>query len=121
VCPTTSVSSTSLSPDAISEDAYAEDLRCFKDSARMHAMCEDYRAAATIDLEHDRAVLCKKVECPLLALWGGNGAMDTLYDVLATWPGAGGERPRQGAGRRSLSAGAIAAGSVCRVRTVPAG
>ena len=79
------VASTSLIPDAISEDAYGEYLRCFKDPARMHAMCEDYRAAATIDLEHDRADLSKKVQCPLLALWGENGAMGTLYDVLETW------------------------------------
>lgn len=51
----------------------------------MHAMCEDYRAAASIDLEHDRADLAHKLDCPLLALWGERGAMHSLYDVTATW------------------------------------
>jgi haloacetate dehalogenase len=74
-----------LIPDVIGEEAYAEYLRCHQDPATVHAMCEDYRAAATIDLEHDRADLGTKVQCPLLALWGSKGAMDPLYDVLATW------------------------------------
>jgi haloacetate dehalogenase len=48
-------------------------------------MCEDYRAAANIDLEHDRADLSRKVACPLLTLWGEHGAMHMMFDVLATW------------------------------------
>ena len=48
-------------------------------------MCEDYRAAASIDLEHDNADLDKRIACPLLVLWGDRGAMHGLYDVLATW------------------------------------
>lgn len=63
----------------------AEYLRCYQDPATLHAMCEDYRAAATIDLEHDKADLGTKVQCPLLVIWGAQGAMDPLYDVLATW------------------------------------
>jgi len=51
----------------------------------LHAMCEDYRAAASIDLEHDKADLDKRIECPVLVLWGERGAMHSLYDVLATW------------------------------------
>ena len=74
-----------LIPDAISEDAYSEYLRGFKDPGTVHAMCEDYRAAAGIDLEHDKADLGSKVRCPLLTLWGGKGAMDRLYDVIGTW------------------------------------
>ncbi len=74
-----------LIPDAISEDAYSEYLRGFKDPSTVHAMCEDYRAAASIDLEHDKADLASKVRCPLLALWGSKGAMDRLYDVTGTW------------------------------------
>jgi haloacetate dehalogenase len=74
-----------LIPDAISEDVFAEYLRFFQDPATMHAMCEDYRAAGTIDLEHDKADLTTKVRCPLLALWGAKGAMERLYDVAATW------------------------------------
>jgi haloacetate dehalogenase len=72
-------------PRIISEEVFAEYLRCFKDPTTLHAMCEDYRAAATIDLDHDKADLDKKIESPLLALWGTKGAMDRLYDVTATW------------------------------------
>ncbi|HET8939730.1 MAG TPA: alpha/beta hydrolase [Polyangiales bacterium] len=70
---------------AIPEPIFAEYLRAFKDPATMHAMCEDYRAAASIDLEHDRADLANKLTCPLLTLWGEKGAMHPLYDVTATW------------------------------------
>jgi haloacetate dehalogenase len=48
-------------------------------------MCEDYRAGASIDLQHDKADLDKKIACPLLALWGERGAMGRLYDVLSIW------------------------------------
>ncbi len=74
-----------LGPNVITDDAFAEYLRCFKDPATLHAMIEDYRAAASIDLEHDESDLDKKIQCPLLSLWGGKGAMQPLYDVLATW------------------------------------
>ncbi len=66
-------------------EVQAEYLRTFKNPATVHAMCEDYRAAASIDLEHDQADLNRKMECPLLALWAANGAMGRMYDVLATW------------------------------------
>jgi haloacetate dehalogenase len=48
-------------------------------------MCEDYRAGASIDLEHDKADLDKKIASPLLALWGAKAPMGRLYDVLAIW------------------------------------
>ncbi|MCH8112362.1 MAG: alpha/beta hydrolase [Proteobacteria bacterium] len=70
--------------DAFTGDAWAEYVRCF-DAAAIHATCEDYRAAAAIDLEHDEADLDKKIGCPVLALWGANGAMEKHYDVLAAW------------------------------------
>jgi haloacetate dehalogenase len=57
----------------------------FRDPATLHAACEDYRAAATIDLEHDRADREKRVACPLLVLWGAKGVVARTYDVLATW------------------------------------
>jgi len=56
-----------------------EVLRAYKDAlahpGAVHAMCEDYRASATIDLEHDRADLAAgcKVTCPLRVLWGEHG------------------------------------------------
>ena len=63
----------------------AEYARTFSDPATIHAMCEDYRASASIDLEFDEADMHKKIECPLLVLWAEQGAMGRLYDVLATW------------------------------------
>ncbi|MBZ5602388.1 MAG: alpha/beta hydrolase [Acidobacteriia bacterium] len=73
-----------LMPDRVTPEAYAEYLRCWNAGA-IHASCEDYRAAASVDLEHDDADLHRKIECPLLALWAEHGAMHPLYDVLATW------------------------------------
>ena len=62
-----------------------EYLRTSSDPANIHAMCEDYRAAASIDLEHDRSDLDKKIACPLLALWGQKSPLNRPYDVLALW------------------------------------
>ncbi|MDP6351106.1 MAG: alpha/beta hydrolase [Alphaproteobacteria bacterium] len=70
---------------AITDEAFAEYLRCFHDPATIHATCEDYRAAATIDLEHDQADLDRRITCPVQALWGEKGAMHDLYDVVETW------------------------------------
>ncbi len=60
-------------------------VRCFSDPATIHATCEDYRAAATIDLLHDEADMIQKVICPLLALWSEKGFVGRKYDVLETW------------------------------------
>ena len=62
-----------------------EYLRTSSDPANIHAMCEDYRAGASIDLKHDAADLDRKIACPLLALWGEKGPMGRIYDVLAIW------------------------------------
>jgi haloacetate dehalogenase len=52
----------------------------------VHGMCEDYRAAASIDLVHDEADFRKRlIRCPVNALWAEGGAMDRIYDVLAIW------------------------------------
>jgi haloacetate dehalogenase len=51
----------------------------------IHAICEDYRAAASIDLEHDAVDAGRKLDMPLLALWGAKGVVGELFDVLATW------------------------------------
>lgn len=73
--------------EQIASEAFAEYLRCFRDPAAIHAMCEDYRAAASIDLEHDRAdrEAGRRVRCPVLALWGGRATMGRLFDVPACW------------------------------------
>jgi haloacetate dehalogenase len=62
-----------------------EYLRSFTNPENIHAMCEDYRAGASIDLQHDEADLAKHVQCPLLTLWGLKGPMGRIYDVLAIW------------------------------------
>jgi haloacetate dehalogenase len=72
-------------PGATSNALFAEYLRCYLNPATRHAICEDYRAAATIDLDHDRMDSDKRIEVPLLALWGAKGTVGKLYDVLATW------------------------------------
>jgi len=82
-----------LSPFA--PEALAEYVRCFRDPAAVHATCEDYRAAATIDLEHDRADAGARVEAPLLALWGERGVVHRCFDPLAAWR----ERASRVAGR----------------------
>jgi len=70
---------------AITEEAFAEYLRCFSDPATIHSTCEDYRAAAGIDLEHDAANKGEKFANPLLTLWGQEGFVAKAYDVLETW------------------------------------
>ncbi|MGQ0632266.1 MAG: alpha/beta fold hydrolase [Sporichthyaceae bacterium] len=70
---------------SFSEAAMAEYVAAFTDPATVHATCEDYRAGAGIDLEHDEADLDRRVECPLLALWGEHGFVGRRYDVLQSW------------------------------------
>jgi haloacetate dehalogenase len=73
--------------ETFAPEALAEYERCFNDPRTIHASCEDYRAAASIDLIHDEADAEKgiMVECPLLALWGARGVMERLYDVEGVW------------------------------------
>lgn len=66
-------------------DVQIEYLRTSSRPENIHAMCEDYRAGASIDLKHDEADLDKKIACPLLALWGEKGPMGRIYDVLKIW------------------------------------
>jgi haloacetate dehalogenase len=71
-------------PGATEATAFAEYLRCYT-PATIHAICEDYRAAAGIDLLHDAADASHKITVPLLALWGGKGTVGALYDVVPIW------------------------------------
>ena len=66
-------------------EAVAEYVRCFKDPATIHATCEDYRAGATIDLEHAAQDGDRKVQCPLLVLWGERGTVGRLDPVMDIW------------------------------------
>jgi haloacetate dehalogenase len=63
--------------------ALAEYERCFSNPETIHASCEDYRAAASIDLEHDAAG--QKINCPMLVLWGERGVVNRLFDPLVDW------------------------------------
>lgn len=63
----------------------SEYRRCWRDAGMIHGSCSDYRAAATADLAHDEADLSKKVACPALVFWGGNGLMGQLFDMQAEW------------------------------------
>lgn len=71
--------------EAFTPEALVEYQRCFSQPETIRATCEDYRAAATIDLTHDEADLDQKIQCPLLLLWGKSGAMERCYDVLGVW------------------------------------
>jgi len=75
----------SRKPGVFTDDAMAEYRRSFRDPAGIAATCEDYRAAATIDLEHDRADAEKCLTCPLLVLWGAEGVVGKMFDALALW------------------------------------
>ena len=74
---------TSMFADA----ALAEYRRCFSDPDTIHAMCEDYRAGAGIDMRLDVADqdAQRRIPCPVQALWGRQGLVGKLYDVLAIW------------------------------------
>jgi haloacetate dehalogenase len=67
-------------------EAWAEYERCFTPEM-VHASCEDYRAAASIDLAHDRAdrEAGRKVRCPLLALWGEHGVVHSCFRPMDEW------------------------------------
>jgi haloacetate dehalogenase len=73
------------------DDVQREYLRTMTNPLSIHAMCEDYRASASIDLEIDAVDIKagKKIQCPLLTLWAAAGAMGKLYDVLAIWKDEG--------------------------------
>jgi len=67
--------------------ALAEYERCFCNPEAIHAACEDYRASASIDLEHDRESRAagQKIACDTLVLWGERGVVHALFDPLALW------------------------------------
>ncbi len=67
-------------------EAVDEYLRCFTPET-IHGSCEDYRAAASIDLEHDRADIHarRKVTCPVLVLWGQRGVIERCFAPLNDW------------------------------------
>jgi haloacetate dehalogenase len=69
------------------DETYAAYLSYVSDADTNHGMCEDYRAAATIDLEHDRADRDsgRMLETPLRALWGEHGVVHRCFKPLQDW------------------------------------
>jgi haloacetate dehalogenase len=65
--------------------AMREYVRAFRDPRCIHATCEDYRASAGIDLEHDRRDRRKKLRLPVLVLWGKRGVIERHFDPLRDW------------------------------------
>ena len=83
-------------PAAFSPAVRAAYIEALRDPARVHAICEEYRAAATLDREHDLAdrEAGRRIACPVLALWSGRGALNSWYDdaggplgLWRTWAG----------------------------------
>ncbi|NWC65461.1 alpha/beta fold hydrolase [Cedecea sp. P7760] len=72
-------------PGATEPEVFAEYLRCYQSADTLRAICEDYRASATLDLEDDDANKHLRITSPLLVLWGEKGTVGQLYDVIATW------------------------------------
>jgi haloacetate dehalogenase len=68
-------------------EALAEYKRCIRQPGTVRGICEDYRASATIDLEHDRADIAagRKLAMPLLALWGAHGVVEKCFKPLDEW------------------------------------
>jgi len=80
---------TTRGPDTgfFTPEAMEDYLACFRDPETRRAICDDYRAGATIDCEHDWADkrAGRKIACPVLALWGAQAKLEAWYDTLAVW------------------------------------
>jgi len=69
---------------AFTPEAMAEYIRCCN-RENIHAVCEDYRAAVGIDLDHDRADLHRRIEMPMMVLWGERSHVNRSYQPIAAW------------------------------------
>ena len=79
-------------PDAVLDNPFgqgsfgpevrAEYTETYRDPARVHAICEEYRAATGLDVEHDRAdkERSRRIACPMLHLWAQGGPLDAFYE-----------------------------------------
>ena len=72
---------------AFAPQALAEYERCATIPGTAHSICEDYRASASIDLDHDRADVAarRQLQQPLRVVWGEHGAVGQCFDVLGLW------------------------------------
>jgi len=71
--------------DAVEDAAFDNFVRTMSRKGAAPAQSEDYRAASTIDLEHDRADRNRKLAMPLLVLWGANNPLNKGVDIVAIW------------------------------------
>lgn len=67
------------------QETLAEYRRVWRQPEAIHGSCSDYRAAASIDLKHDKVDIDQKVECPTLVFYGSTGVMAQLFDIPAEW------------------------------------
>jgi haloacetate dehalogenase len=76
----------SMAPDAFPEEIREEYRRALRNPETIHAICEEYRAAATLDVQHDEADRGRNsITCPVLVLWSKHGAVNAWNDPLAIW------------------------------------
>jgi len=76
----------SATPGVFPDDVRAAYTQAFCQPETIHAICEEYRAAATLDYHHDEADRGQRhITCPVLVLWGKQGVVEAWYDVLAIW------------------------------------
>jgi haloacetate dehalogenase len=70
------------------KEALADYMRCFRNPATIHAICEDYRATFGVDLDMDEADVKagRKITCPVLLLWGATGGVGRDHDSMTIWP-----------------------------------
>ncbi len=75
----------SLAEDTFPEDIVQEYIRYYSDPATVHAIAEDYRASVTVDWELDMQDRNKKLEVPLMCIWGSDGNICKIWDVVDIW------------------------------------
>jgi haloacetate dehalogenase len=73
--------------DIFAPEALEDYLACFRNPETVRAICEDYRAGATIDCTHDATdqQAGRRIACPTLVLWGAHARLQAWYDTLAIW------------------------------------
>lgn len=69
------------------KECFEEYVKALSDPDTVHSMCQDYRAAATLDMEEQRKDITdgKQIACPLRVLWGKHGVVEKCFDALAEW------------------------------------
>ena len=73
-------------PGVFPDEVRAQYRRAFRNPETIHAVCEEYRASATLDYEQDEADRGRRrIACPVLTLWSGRGGFSRWYDVLEIW------------------------------------